>query len=117
MNEKVKQALDNIALGSNTLESQTKQFQEDYNLVVNALSEYEEEKKELIAKQHRLFDLTKEQEEALKIIIEKRVDMSLFRDYDLDIYSYNTDYVEDEFRLTQREFDLVKKVVENYGTK
>lgn len=55
-----------------------------------------------------------ELKEFAKLISDKRVDMSLFRDYDLDIYEYNTDYVEDVFRLTQKEFDLIKKVVEKY---
>ena len=87
-------------------------------------AELKEHEKELIAEQHRLFDLAKEQETELKelrefakIVSDKRIDMSLFRDYDLDIYEYNNDYVEDEFTLTQKEFDLVKKVVEKVWQK
>lgn len=54
-------------------------------------------------------------EKALKIIVEKSVDMSCikyctdFLDYNIGLYSF-----EDHRELTKEEFDLVKKVVDKY---
>lgn len=87
----------------------------------NDRAELKEHENELITEQHRLFDLAKEQEEVLKIVIAKVVDMSFLNICDnekqynakvrikLDFNNY------DEYMLTQTEFDLIKKVVEKYG--
>lgn len=66
MNEKVKQALENvknIKVGTMVLNDL---FGEDLKIFETALNDYEEHEKELIAEQHRLFDLAKEQEKELK---------------------------------------------------
>jgi hypothetical protein len=73
--------------------------------------ETEKNETELIKEQHELFDIAKESENVVKIIIEKDVDFSLLHssntveDYNAGLWTY--------FRLTQSEFDLVKKVVES----
>ena len=90
----------------------------------NDRAELKEHEKELIAEQHRLFDIAKEQENELnelrefaRIVSEKSVDMLILKqankniDYETSVfmpYSLNR-------KLTQAEFDLVKKVVEKYG--
>lgn len=81
----------------------------------NDRAELKEHEKELIAKQHRLFDIAKEQEEALNIIAEKRVDVSDLI-HSADAKEYN-DCRDRFWWLTQQEFDLVKRVVEKYGKK
>lgn len=99
---------------------------EEYKIVKNELNNYEEDKKELIAEQHRLFDLAKEQEEALKIIVKKNVFIwgLLYRKYEIDDYKPTYEYYKNHYGyfhsgynpqiMTQAEFDLVKKVVEKY---
>ena len=87
---------------------------EDYEIQNKILKEHE---KELIAEQHRLFDLAKEQEEALKIIVDKMIDMhDLMYVNFVKNYNNKTHYCGVE-NLTEAEFDLVKKVVEKYGKK
>lgn len=118
MNEKVKEALETLkqldyyhlhSEGLKVIETALNKV-EDYEIQNTIFKEHE---KELIAEQHRLFDLAKEQEEALKIIIEKSVDIFQIK-YWLKAEDYNDGFSEDH-QLTQAEFDLVKKVVEKYG--
>ena len=109
MNEKVKQALKDISYVSGI--SVKSVCRESYETLENFINEAEEHEKELIAEQQRLFDLAKEQEEALEIIarhtkITKHIAMAE------DIYIIDIHLNE----LSNRaEFDLVKKVVEKYG--
>lgn len=81
----------------------------------NDRAELKEHEKELIAEQHRLFDLAKEQEEALKIIVKKGVAVGMCELKEVGLKEYNDFIGSKELELTQAEFDLVKKVVEKYG--
>ena len=81
----------------------------------NDRAELKEHEKELIAEQHRLFDLAKEQEEALKIIVKKGVAVGMRELKEVGLKEYNDFIGSKELELTQAEFDLVKKVVEKYG--
>ena len=81
----------------------------------NDRAELKEHEKELIAEQHRLFDLAKEQEEALKIIVKKDVAVGMCELKEVGLKEYNDFIGSKELELTQAEFDLVKKVVEKYG--
>ena len=81
----------------------------------NDRAELKEHEKELIAEQHRLFDLAKEQEEALKIIVKKGVAVGMCELKEVGLKEYNDFIGSKELELTQAEFDLVNKVVEKYG--
>lgn len=103
----------------------------DLNIVKSALNQAEENEiqnkilkehqKELIKVQHELFDIAKENENALKIIIEKDINMPLlmtmFRHNTLTLENYNINCSLglEQYKITQDEFDLIKKVVEKYG--
>lgn len=113
MNEQVKQALENIK----HYDSRVGLHEEDYNLIVDALNDYEEDKKELIAEQHRLFELAKEQENELKelkefvktIISHTNINrLTLIGENEITI-SYFSE------KWHTKDFDLIKKVVERYG--
>lgn len=116
MNEKAKQVLENIKnikVGSMVLNDL---FGGDLKIIETALNDYEEEKKELVAEQHRLFDLAKEQENELKElkefvkIVATKVQAKGFKnDYWIDIGENNS--------LSKNEFELVRNVVDNYGKK
>lgn len=124
------QNIKNIKVGSMTLNDL---FGQDLKVIETALNDYEEDKKELIAEQHRLFDLAKEQENELKelrefarIVVEKSVDIDILKSYihcdklngkDFDYNKYKTyNYaIFSKQKLKQTEFDLIKKVVEKYG--
>lgn len=128
MNEKIKQAIekireldlydlhsedfDNILGALNNMEELIKGKDEYIAKLCCDRAELKEHEKELIAEQHRLFDLAKEQEEALKIISKKKVNI-----YYASILNnrkdYNISVASDD--LTQTEFDLVKKAVDEYG--
>lgn len=71
MNEKVKQAfeiLKEFLRMTDDDENPTNAFyhEEELNVIETALNDYEEHEKELIAEQHRLFNLAKKQENELK---------------------------------------------------
>lgn len=57
------EALERIALGSNTLESQTLKFQKDYMLVENALKQYEMEHTLRIRLENINYELVREKQE------------------------------------------------------
>lgn len=100
MNEKVKQALE-IA---ETLCELTPTKQEK-DLIVSALKKAEENENEL-----------KELKEFARIVLSKGIDAPLIKEYpNITYVDYN---MKSRFALgnyTKAEFDLVKKVVENYG--
>lgn len=125
MNEKVKQVLKDIQIFFKQAEIDkrydkqlTDHFLNCHNIVENALKQAEENEKELIAEQHRLFDLAKEQEnelnelkEFVKLVIGEFVDVDCAKDcdtYDEYVSCYGRE-------LTEAHFNLVKKVVEKYG--
>lgn len=87
---------------------------EEYKIVETELTESKEYEKELIAEQHRLFDLAKEQEEALKIIVEKNV-IILWVKLSNSVEQYNNSRSVEEYHLTPKEFGLLKKVMKDYG--
>ena len=107
MNEKVKQAVENvknIKVGTMVLNDL---FGQDLKVIETAFNDYEEDKEELIAEQHRLFDLAKEQANELNEL----------RDFAIFVIDYLTEnritlYINDKDKE-----DLVKKVVEKYGEK
>lgn len=131
MNEKVKQAVERLReLDLYDLHS------EDIKTIETALNKaedyeiqntiFKEPEKELIAEQHRLFDLAKEQENELKelkrfaeVVIKKQVRMHWLKGSCLERYNrdikYNFEDYASDYMLTQAEFELVKKVVEKYG--
>ena len=84
----------------------------------NDRAELKEHEKELIAEQHRLFDLAKEQENELddlrkfaKLYIAEMVDVDCAKDcntYDEYVSCYGRE-------LNEAQFNLVKKMVEKYG--
>ena len=77
----------------------------------NDRAELKEHEKELIAEQHRLFDLAKEQENELNELKEfARLICS-----GADIYAHCIDFEYTTFDYDDKNFDLVKKVVEKYG--
>lgn len=141
MNEKVKQALENvknIKVGTMVLNDL---FGQDLKVIETALEHYEiqntilkEHEKELIAEQHRLFDLAKEQENELKelkeftrIVFNKNVFLwgMAYRKNEAknykptyEYYKNNCGYFHSGYKfelMTETEFELVKKVVEKYG--
>lgn len=69
----------------------------------NDRAELKEHEKELIAKQHRLFDLAKEQENELKEFVKVLCKMKIV-DSNHKIYGIN-----------ENDIALIKKVVEKYG--
>lgn len=84
----------------------------------NDRAELKEHEKELIAEQHRLFDLAKEQEiklnklEKFAKVISRSVEFNEFGS--TDAY-YNTANVINKDTIVNEDVDLVKKVVEKYG--
>lgn len=116
MNEKVKQALESLEkLIEDISIDSGYSYPALYADIRTALYDFEEDKKELIAEQHRLFDLAKEQEEALKLIVKKGVVVGMCELKEVGLKEYNDFIGSKELELTQAEFDLVKKVVEKYG--
>jgi len=141
MNEKVKQALENLKtirfyVGAcseqvceyfkqieKTLNDFDKYHESQQDLIkgkdeyiaklCNDRAELKEHENELIKEQNRLFDLCKEQEKALKIIVKKDVEITGIK-YFKKIGDYNVGMDKDQL-LTYQEFRLVKKVVEKYG--
>lgn len=86
----------------------------------NDIAELKEHEKELIAEQHRLFDLAKEQENELKELKEfaklvSRRTEHYFQEFatrNINQYVIKETYF---VKGTDKEFDLVKEVVEKYG--
>lgn len=114
MNEKVKAFLEIVDLPtkSHLLNIDDKQTLAEYRIlrtqVEDIFNNYEESKKELIAEQHRLFDLAKEQEtelNELKEFVKVLCKMKIV-DSNHKIYGIN-----------ETDIELIKKVVEKYGNK
>jgi hypothetical protein len=81
---------------------------------INTTEEFEELKEyisELIEEQHRLFDLCKEQEKALKIICGKIIAITSDDFFDETI-GFRTNKV-----LEEGEFEIIKRAVQDYGEK
>lgn len=117
MNEKVKLTEDYV---KNLLEKMPIEQRENY--LIKCVVDAEENKVELIAEQHRLFDLAKEQEKELnelrefaRIAVEKSVSI-LSTKYYTNVDDYNLGLNKDQ-ELNKAEYDFVKKVVEKYGKK
>ena len=118
MNEKTKQALENIK----SLKNVEILFPKSIKIVETALNDYDmqnkilkEHVKELIKEQNRLFDIAKENDKAMEIIAKNLIDIH-------DIVVYSTFSAFNQHRtlrglttITQNEFDFVMKVVEKYG--
>lgn len=124
MKQEIKQALENvknIKVGSMVLNDL---FGEDLKVLENALNDYElqnklfkEDKKMIVKEYNRLFDLCKEQNEALKIIVGKKVNIyAIMQSCSHDDYHWYMDSYESDF-INEEEYNLVKKVVEKYGEK
>lgn len=131
MDKKLKAFLEIVDLPtkSHLLNIDDKQTLAEYRIlrtqVENIFNNYEEDKAELIAGQHRLFDLAKKQETELnelrgfiKIILSKSYWSNRFvwiKECET-CEEYNSIFVEKaNSRLNDTDFDLVKKVVEKYG--
>ena len=127
MNEEIKKALDLLEhIRKSTLETDIDEmgglvwtdescFENEINKIKDTLNQAEENEKELIAEQHRLFDLAKEHEKELtelrefvRIMASRRLINPRLKDSAVMFYDV-------EKRHSETEFDLVKWVVEKYG--
>ena len=107
------EALERI-IGCSTIESHTQKWQEDYDIVKQALNDYENLKLKHRSMQDAVLEDFKKLK-ALEIIVEKKVDLiKLFNCFEMNngYEFYNMGFIE-IYKLTKEEYNLLKEVLNN----